>query len=169
MPRKYIRKTNSNYSNDVIDHALADIENKKLIVTDVARQYNIPVTTLYSRLSRRTGNTSRGRSPILSKDEEQFLVYVIELFQEWQQPLTRKCVIDMARTYMIELGKKISPNARLIEWFHSFMTRWRDRVKMASSMNLERIRSQSCTNEVISKFYRSKKDVFIYLALLISI
>ena len=138
-------------------------------MTDVARQYNIPVTTLYSRLSRQTGNTSRDRSPILSKDEEQSLVYVIELFQEWQQPLTRKCVIDMARIYMIELEKKISPNARLIEWFYSFMIRWPDRVKMASSMNLECIRSQSCTNEVISKFYRGKKDIFIYLALLISI
>ena len=123
MPPKYIRKTTSNYSNYDINHAIADIKNKKLIVTDVARQYNIPVTTLYSRLSRQTGDTSRGLSPILSKDEEQFLVYVIELFQEWQQPLPRECVIDMARTYMIELGKKISPNARLIECSHSFMTR----------------------------------------------
>ena len=94
MPRKYVRRTNSNYSNDEMSHALADIKNKKLIVANVALQYHIPVSIFYSQLSRQTGNTNRSRSPILSKDEEQFLVYIIKLFQEWQQPLTRKCLID---------------------------------------------------------------------------
>lgn len=107
---------------------------------------------LYSRLSGQCGNGSPGRSPILSKDEEEFLVYVIELFQEWRQPLTRKGVIGMARSYMLELEKNILPNARLIEWFHSFMARWQHRLKVVTPMKLERIRSQSCTPEIISRF-----------------
>ncbi len=152
MPRKYVRKTESKYSNDDMNNALSDVKKKKLSPIDAARAYNIPITTLCSRISGHRGSNSPGRSSILSIDEEEFLVYVIELFQEWQQPLTRKCVIDMARTYMIELGKNVSSDSRLIEWFRSFMTRWRDRLKITFSMKLERIRSQSCTKEVISKY-----------------
>jgi hypothetical protein len=152
MPRKYVRKTKSNYSGDDINHALSYMKKKNLSAVDAARKYNIPVTTLYSRLSGHRGSGSRGRSPILSINEEKFLIHVIELFQEWQQPLSRKSLIDMARTYMIELGKKVSSDSRLNEWFNSFMTRWRDRLKITSSMKLERIRSQSCTQEVISKY-----------------
>ncbi|CAF3351547.1 unnamed protein product [Rotaria socialis] len=60
-----------------------------------------------------------------------------------------KCVINMAGTCMIELAKKVLPDVRLIEWFNSFISRWGDRLKIVTSMKLERIRSQSCTKEVI--------------------
>ncbi|CAF1507951.1 unnamed protein product [Rotaria sordida] len=165
MPRKYVRKTIPKYSIDDINRALSDIKKKTLTIIDAARDYNIPIATLYSRLSGLRGNSNRGRRTILSNDEEQFLVYVIELFQEWQQPLSRKDVIDMARTYMIELGKNISPNAHLTEWFHSFMTRWNDRLKIATSMKLERIRSQSCTKEVATKWFEHLRAVLTKLKL----
>ncbi|CAF2132996.1 unnamed protein product [Rotaria magnacalcarata] len=162
----YVKKIKPNYLNADVDRALCLIKEKKLTVVDAGREYNIPLGTLYSRLSGKRGSGGRGRRPILLNDEEEFLVYVIELFQEWQQPLTRKCVINMARTYMIELGKKISPDVRLIEWFNSFMSRWRDKLKIATSMKLERIRSQSCTKEVITKWFERLHVVLSKLKLL---
>ncbi|CAF3738952.1 unnamed protein product [Rotaria socialis] len=166
MPRTYVKKIKPNYLNADVDRALCLIKEKKLTVVDAGREYNIPLGTLYSRLSGKRGSGGRGRPPILLNDEEEFLVYVIELFQEWQQPLTRKCVINMARTYMIELGKKISSDVHLIEWFNSFMSRWRDRLKIATSMKLERIRSQSCTKEVITKWFERLHVVLSKLKLL---
>ncbi|CAF4149234.1 unnamed protein product [Rotaria sp. Silwood2] len=165
MPRKYVRKTESNYSIDDINCALSEVKDKQLTAVDAARQYNIPIGTLYSRLSGLRGSSARGHPSILSTEEEKLLVHVIELFQEWQQPLTRKCVINMARTYMIELGKNISSDSRLSEWLYSFMSRWRDRLKIMTSMKLERIRSQSCTREVITKWFDRLRSVLTELNL----
>jgi hypothetical protein len=151
MARKYVRKTQPKYSASDLSNALAAIKDKQLTVVAAARQFHIPVTTLCSRLSGHRGNGTRGGRTILTKEEERFLVHVVELFQSWQQPLSRTCVIDMARTYMIELGKNISPDAPLTDWFQSFMGRWKNELKMASSVKLESTRSQSCTKEMIGE------------------
>ena len=55
MPRKYIRKTNSNYSNDDINHALADIKNKKVIVP---RDAPVPVPDWVTGYPARQGDRS---------------------------------------------------------------------------------------------------------------
>jgi hypothetical protein len=108
------------------------------------------VATLYARLSGIRGNGPRGAKTILSSEEEAFLVQTIEIFEKWQLPLLRKSVIDIARAYMMELGKKIDENSQLTEWFICFMARHPD-LKMAKCENLEKARSVSCTPLVISK------------------
>ena len=86
-----------------------------------------------------------------------FLVQTIEIFEKWQLPLLRKSVIDIARTYMLELGKKINPTTQLNEWFTSFMPRHRA-LKLVKCENLGKARSVSWTPQVISQYtYYSNK------------
>ncbi|CAF4569986.1 unnamed protein product [Rotaria sp. Silwood2] len=72
----------------------------------------------------------RGGQTILSKEEEAFLIHTIETFEKWQLPLLRKSVIEIARSYMLELGKKISSTAGLNDWFSAFMLSelWRNHI-----------------------------------------
>lgn len=150
MVRNYKRKTVTNYTETDLEKALDAIRTQELKPSAAAKQFNIPVATIYARLSGIRGNGPRGAKTILSPAEEAFLVQTIEIFEKWQLPLLRKSVIDIARSYMMELGKKIDKNAPLTEWFISFMARHRE-LKLAKCENLEKARSVSCTPLVISE------------------
>jgi hypothetical protein len=149
MPRNYVRKTHTVYSDNDLKQAINAVRGGHLSSGAAAEKFKIPRTTLYGRLSGRRGDTGRGVRPILSSDEEKFLVHVIVTFQEWQQPLTRSSIITMARTYMQELEKPVAVDSALIEWFKGFMKRWAFELKMVKSTKLEKARSVSCTSEVV--------------------
>ena len=106
MPRTYVRKRHSHYSEEDLKTALNLIRDKKLAVGIAAGQYHIPRQTLYARLSGCRGNRKPGAATILSNDEEKFLIHVIHKYQEWQMPLTRSDSISIARTFMIEFDKQ---------------------------------------------------------------
>lgn len=151
MPRKYVRKTVQNYSEQDLQRALSSVKDDGESVANVSVKFNIPQRTIYGRLSEKHSDIGRGAKPILSKEEELLLVHTINLFQEWQQPLCRLSVIQIAKDYMIELKKNISKESSMYDWFECFMGRWKDEIKLANSMNLEKVRSKSCTPEVIGK------------------
>ena len=151
MVRNYKRKTVTKYTDSDMKNALDAICNKQQKPSVVAQQFNIPVTTLYARLSGIRGSGPRGGKTVLSPEEEAFLVQTIEIFEKWQLPLLRRDVIDIARAYMLELGKQISSSTQLSDWFLSFMSRHRD-LKLTKCQNLEKSRSVSCTPQVISKW-----------------
>ncbi|CAM4976289.1 unnamed protein product [Rotaria socialis] len=67
MPRTYVKKIKPNYLNADVDRALCLIKEKKLTVVDAGREYNIPLGTLYSRLSGKRGSGGRGRPPYFAK------------------------------------------------------------------------------------------------------
>ena len=152
MPRKYIRKTQPKYSNEDLIKALNAIKHEKILPIDAAKRFGIPASTIYNRLSGRFTDVGRGVHTVLSKEEEIFLVHVIHTFQEWQQPMTPLSVKIIAKNYMIELGRKISIDATLKEWFYGFMIRWNNELKLAKDVKLEKKRSEACTKEVIGEY-----------------
>ena len=154
MVRHYKRRTISKYSEADIQKALEAIRNKKLKPCDLARDLNIPISTLYARLARlagKHGHAKRGGHTILSTEEEEFLVHTVEIFEKWQLPLLRKSLIDLARSYMLELGKKISRTTPLLDWFSGFMIRHPE-LKVTKSMKLEKVRSVSCNPQAIREY-----------------
>ena len=151
MVRNYKRKTVTKYTNPDMRMALDAVHSKKLKPSAAAQRFNIPVPTLYARLSGIRGNGPQDAKTSLSPEEENFLVQTIQMFEKWQLPLVRESVIDIARAYMLELDKEISSTAPLTEWFNSFMSRHRE-LKLAKCENLEKSRFVSCTPQVISKY-----------------
>ena len=151
MPRDYKRKTEPKYSNEVMMNALKAINDGDSLPIDAAKHFGIPSSTIYNRLSGRFTNAARGVQTILSKEEESFLVHVIHTFQEWQQPMTPSSVKIIAKQYMTELGRKVSINSTLKEWFYGFMNRWKNELKLAKDVKLEKKRSTACTKEVVGE------------------
>jgi len=152
MPRKYTRKRKSCYTNDDFEKALDLVRDKKITVQEAAKDYHIPIPSLYARLSGRRSNGKPGAKTILSDEEEQFLIHVIHKFQEWQQPLTKSDLISMARTFMMELKKKnINQDSSLRDWFYSFRKRWDKELKIVKAYKLENVRSTACTQLVVGK------------------
>ncbi|CAF3632262.1 unnamed protein product, partial [Rotaria sp. Silwood2] len=113
MPRKYVRKVEPKYSPDNMIKALHDIEHKKLLPIDAAQDHGIPSSTIYNRLSGRFKDSKRGAKTILSKEEESFLIHVIQTFQQWQHPMTPAAIKAIAKNYMLELGRNISIDSHL--------------------------------------------------------
>lgn len=62
---------------------------------------------------------------------------------------------DLAKNYMLELGKQIPINTSLRDWFSSFMNRWSSELTVMKTMKLEKIRSKGCTKAVVGKNERS--------------
>ncbi|CAF4184325.1 unnamed protein product [Adineta steineri] len=167
MPRKYIKKEKESlYTTDDLELALTLIKDKKLTVKDASTNYHISCATLYARISNRRGGGKVGRPTILSDEEEKVLIHVIHKYQEWQHPLTRSDLISIARIFMIELGKQhITEDSLLREWFYSFQTRWYDEIKLVETYKLESIRSLSCTQLVVDRWFEHLQKVLTKLNL----
>ena len=151
MPRKYIHKVRPKYSLNDLIKALDAIKHEKISPIVAANRYGIPSSTIYNRLSGRLKDFKRGAKTILSTEEEEFLVHVIQTFQQWQQSMTPSFVKEIAKNYMLELGRNISIDSSLNEWFYGFMNRWKDDLKLVKDVKLEKVRSTACTKEVIGE------------------
>ena len=62
---------------------------------------------------------------------------------------------------MIELGKTISPNSSLKDWFTGFMKRWSNDLKLGKTEKLEKVRSNACRKDIVGKClsYFSKQNI----------
>lgn len=152
MPRTYVRKKEKNYAVGDLKSALKMVRTNEASAVVAAAQFRIPISTLYAHLSGRISEPQAGGKTILSHEEEEFLVHVVRLYQDWQQPLTRENLISIARTFMIELAKKgVTTKSRLREWCFGFERRWRDELKIVQPYKLEKVRSIACTQLVVGK------------------
>lgn len=159
MPRKYVPKSKPKYSQQDLRDALNLVKDKELSVAEASKRFNIPRATMYSRISGSRSDNPRGRRTILTKDEEMFLVHAIKVFQQWQQPISTSTVRQVAKSYMLELGKNVSASTSLRDWFAGFMGRWSTELKIAKTMKLEKVRSKGCTKSVASQYTASTLNI----------
>ncbi|CAF4708588.1 unnamed protein product, partial [Rotaria sp. Silwood2] len=103
MPRTYKRKTEPSYTEKELQEALMQIHEKGVSVADAAVHFRIPIRTIYNRLLHNETDVRPGVKSILTKDEEQLLVHTIILFQQWQCPVTPTALINLAKSFMIDL------------------------------------------------------------------
>ncbi|CAF1071129.1 unnamed protein product [Adineta ricciae] len=154
MPRSYIRKKQPHYSTADLDNALKSIRRNTLTVKEASKKYHIPPSTLYARLSNRRGDGKSGAKTILTNEEEKLLIHIIQKFQEWQQPLTRSDLISIARNFMMKLNKtNVTSTSSLRDWFLCFRQRWMNVIKLVEAYKLEKIRSVSCTQLVVDRWF----------------
>ncbi|CAF1636094.1 unnamed protein product, partial [Didymodactylos carnosus] len=106
---------------------------------------------------------------ILSIAEEEFLVKVIKLYQEWQQPVSKPDILELTKTYMKQLGKKTKNQdgneLKLNDWYYGFLARWSTELKTMKTSPLEKIRSQSLTPDVIKHWFNRSKLIMAKLNL----
>jgi hypothetical protein len=156
MPRIYKRKTEDKYTSENLEKAVSEVKEKKLSVKDAAVHYNIPVRTIFHKLSGSRSGVGRGTKTLLTKEEELYLVHIILLFQKWQRPLSPSVIIGLAKSYMIQLNKNVLINSTLRDWFYGFMQRWSNEIKLAKTKKLEKSRSVACRKETVGKFCASQ-------------
>lgn len=152
MPRVYSRKRILAYSQAELENAVKMVKRGELSAKLASSQFRIPLSTIYTYLSCDKEFTRPGGKTILSLEEENFLICVLNKYQDWQQPLTRSQFIPIARTFMIEMKKKgVHENSSLKEWFYGFQRRWKDEIKLVEAYQLEQVRSNGCTQEFLGK------------------
>ncbi|CAF1027930.1 unnamed protein product [Didymodactylos carnosus] len=131
MPRVYVRKKQPKYTEESLNKLIDLIKDKKISVKIGSTQFNIPLSTIYDRLAHNRG--PRGRQTILSIAEEEFLVKLIKLYQEWQQPVSKPDILELTKTYMKQLGKKTrnqdGNELKLNDWYYGFLARWSTELK----------------------------------------
>uniref|UniRef100_A0A2A4J5Z3 HTH psq-type domain-containing protein n=1 Tax=Heliothis virescens TaxID=7102 RepID=A0A2A4J5Z3_HELVI len=74
MPRNYIRKTAPKYEIKDLRHALEDVKNKKLTLSQAATKFSIPKTTLFKQLKLdKYKIPKKGKHSVFNKEQEEQL------------------------------------------------------------------------------------------------
>jgi hypothetical protein len=75
--------------------------------------------------------------------------FLTKLYQDSQR-ITRANLILIARTFLVELGKKgLMENLRPREWYYGFEYRWHGELNIAQLSQLEKMRSSTCAKLVV--------------------
>ncbi|CAF4667304.1 unnamed protein product, partial [Didymodactylos carnosus] len=104
-----------------IGEAIKSIKDDKMTINEASAKCNVPISTLYNRLSGHSSNP-RGGTTILSKQSH--LVYVIKTMQDYNHPVSNSNVRTIARWCTTELKKDIPDHDPGKDWFYGFMRRW---------------------------------------------
>ena len=81
MVRNYKRKSLPKYPQSDMKKAMDTVRNKNLQSSNAASQFNVPLSSLYARLSGKRGSVHRDGQNVLSVEEEVFLVHTVETFE----------------------------------------------------------------------------------------
>lgn len=134
MPRNYQRTTekglNGNWTEEELKLAIEDVNKNGLKIGESAEKHGIPRSTLHLKCKgwrgrQPTGNMTGGGTTVLSSEEETRLSDNLKVMNKWGFGLTKNCVLDLVRDYVVE-NEKQNPfkcNRPGKDWFRAFCKR----------------------------------------------
>ncbi|XP_072377872.1 uncharacterized protein [Diabrotica undecimpunctata] len=157
MPFKRKRSTNKfSWTDDQMQAALKAIEERRYGLTEAARQFNIPVTTLQNRVSRGFYKGRLGANTLFSNEQEEEMSRHLLTLSKIFYGLTPIQLRKEAFAYAEKLNLKHSFNREKQEaskdWLYGFMSRHPElgfRKPEATSLN----RIQGFNKDQVSRFY----------------
>ncbi len=92
------------YTEETFLKALQAVKEHLMSLRDAEKEYRDPETILVDRLAGRRGD-KLGRSTVLSRDEEEFLVEGILVMGEWGFPLGKRDLTHIIKDYRDRQGR----------------------------------------------------------------
>lgn len=151
MPRNYVKKRVSSYSDTDLELAILDVKKGKTILA-AARQYAIPFETLRRWITCPPSHKKSGRSTILTPEEEICIVQALEFLAKCGYPLDRQDVINIAQQY-IKSCKDTKCESLGVEWARGFEKRWANRLAKRKPELLTKARANDLSFEVVNCFF----------------
>ncbi len=94
----------SKYDPQTLKHAINAVKEKRMSMSEAARHYKIPKTTLSDRLHERVSE-SLGRPTVLSREEELIIVERLQMMGEWGYPMTVLDLRLLVKAYLDSQGR----------------------------------------------------------------
>ena len=152
MVREYKRKRNKRYTILDLQNAISHVE-KGSSLREASRIFNVPLTTLYDRISGKHTNKA-GHPTSLTKTEENIIISSLEYCSENGYPCDRRDLADIVKDYSSKCARQfpstLSPG---IDFIRSFEKRWMHRVTLRKPELLSKARVRSLTKDSIESFF----------------
>ena len=107
----------SKYVDEDLQLAISAVENKEMKLSEAAKHFAVPKTTLYDRLSGKS-KPQLGRPTELTAEEEDIIVDRLLLMGDWGFPLTRKDLWILIKEYL-DIEGRTSRNLSIYLYFIS--------------------------------------------------
>ena len=159
MPRKYTHKPGTkvrNHHHPNLQKAFEDLNSGKKSLTEAAKFYKIPKTTLHDKYNRKYREARPGRRNALSDQVEQKLVDFLLTTSLWGFPQSNQDLINFVKPYLdthdIKIAQFRNGNEPGVDWARGFLERHKDKLTERYSNNIKRSRAQ-ISGEIIDKYF----------------
>lgn len=165
MPRKYRRKLGArhykDYSCDLLQQALLDIQQNGISVRAAAEKYKIPRRSLSNKL-KAVHQRPAGGQTALTDAEEQDIIRNLLACADWGMPLDGMDIRILVQQYLNSAGRTVSKFVNNMPgegWYQSFISRHREHLTVRRCQNISRARSSVGTSQVISYFDHLEQSI----------
>ena len=165
MPRQYKRQEGARkygFATDLMQHALADVQNNHMSVKKAAFLHGINRTTLMNHLKQRHCGPV-GRPTLLAPSEERLIVHALQKLGDWGLGIDRSAVQCIVLDYLKNVGRlDVKPG---IEWLYGFERRWKCELTRRVAQPLPANRAYACNSRVVNDFFDKLSEIFSRLNL----
>lgn len=163
MPRRYTPKTNKrqSWTEDQLKLAVEEILSKRSTFTEAAAKFEIPRSTLISRIKGWNQRPAvgglaphKGRKPEISPEDEKILVECISALNKWGFGLSKSEVLDLIQEYVTrnEIQTRFKNNRPGDDWWIGFKNRYGLSLRKPERMESSRTR-QSGDPFIVMDFF----------------
>lgn len=150
----------TSYSQENLDKAIAEIMSGATTLTNAAKTYNIPKSTL-SRKRRGLKNSQKkaGHPTLFTSAEEKSFIASIKILSDWGFPFDCLDLRVFAQKYLNKMGKIISSlkdNMPGVDWAKNFLIRHNNEISNQLAENISTDRAK-LTEEVLDSFFENYK------------
>jgi hypothetical protein len=131
------------YDEDILNHAVLEIKQKKITYRQAVDKYNIPLGTLSRKINKKQQKVAGGQT-VLSQMEENLLVDAIGIAADWGFHFEPDDIKTFVKAYLDKAGKKIkkfSNNKPGHDWLRLFLSRHENALKIRLCENIKRARA----------------------------
>lgn len=174
MPRKYVRKKQTVYSEGELEERLAmynDLFETPYALSvreacDLDDGRKIPIGTFWNRLNslheKRIGS---GGMTVLSKDEEEYLVFGLQSMAEYGWGTGPETLKEIVANYVKLIGRENSFTNGIPgdDWVLGFRQRWKNQLSLRKPEYLSANRAKGSTTEIHSKYMGMVDDLLTRL------
>ncbi|CAF3808189.1 unnamed protein product [Rotaria sp. Silwood1] len=126
---------------------------------EASKKFGVPESTIRKHKDNRSNRVGSGRPSVLSVDQEQYLVALLQELQSIGVRLTREILAKITGDFIRMIKKSNKDVSR--HWFQNFFKRNSDKLKMKKELKLERSRRDNFTEEVRSNWFSKLKGKYV--------
>lgn len=146
------------YSKENMERAIDAVQTGTLKLTDAAKKYNVPKSTL-SRKYRNINCTQEkpGHPTLFSADEENIFIRNVIILGNWGFPFDTTDLRVFAQKYLNKIGKQmptLNENMPGEDWARNFLERHKHQISNRAGANISTDRAR-VTPEIIDEFFKN--------------
>ena len=157
--RKQPRGKIKRYSQDDIYRCLDDIRVRKMSISKAAKSYNVPASTIRSKIQNKVPIEAKfGPPPVLSVDEEKLVMKWIFFCCDRGFPVTKDLLLDSIKKYIVDqqIANPFKNNRPGRHWFDAFCKRHPE-LSQRMAQNLSTCRALATPGRLRSWFNEVEK------------